>query len=174
VPAADWGAGVDEGAVAGASLTLERESAELSRDSVQALKDYAPGQLVYARGAKWLVDQVDFRRANLVNADGVGNLTHVNLCGACDTVNDATTAHCLSCNSDDLQPQLSVPMRAMRAARRQRISADEEQRARSPFEVTHHLGAANTAEIWLFERPGLVRHWERGAPGARSLSCTRS
>ncbi|MGY5058664.1 DEAD/DEAH box helicase [Streptomyces sp. 900105755] len=145
------------------TLALERETAELSQDSVQALKDYAPGQLVYARGAKWLVDQVDFRRANLVNSEGVGALVRVNLCARCDTVNAPTDAHCMSCNSDELTPQLSVPMRAMRAARRQRISADEEHRARSPFEVTHHLGAPNTAETYLFERPGLVLHWERGA-----------
>ncbi|MGW4891007.1 DEAD/DEAH box helicase [Kitasatospora sp. NPDC004240] len=145
------------------TLALERETAELAQDSVQALKDYAPGQLVYARGTKWLVDQVDFRRANLVNAEGTGSLAHINLCAACDTVNDPTTTHCLSCNSDDLHPQLSVPMRAMRATRRQHISADEEQRARAPFEVTHHLGAPNTTETWLFERPGLVLNWERGA-----------
>ncbi|MEU8202922.1 DEAD/DEAH box helicase [Streptosporangium sp. NPDC049046] len=145
------------------SLSLEREATELAQDSVQALKDYAPGQLVYARGAKWLVDQVDFRRANLVNSEGVGALEFVNLCARCDTVNAPTDAHCLSCNSDDLNPQLSVPMRAMRAVRRQRITADEEHRARSPFDVSHHLGAPNTAETWLFERPGLVLHWERGA-----------
>ncbi|MFJ6529988.1 DEAD/DEAH box helicase [Streptomyces longwoodensis] len=145
------------------SLALERETAELSQDSVQALKDYAPGQLVYARGDKWLVDQVDFRRANLINSDGVGALDHINLCNRCDTVNAPTSAHCLSCDSDDLSPQLSVPMRAMRASRRQRISADEEHRSRSPFEVTHHLGAPNTAETYLFERNGLVLQWERGA-----------
>lgn len=145
------------------ALVLERETTELAQDSVQALKDYAPGQLVYARGAKWLVDQVDFRRANLINSDGVGALSHINLCTRCDTVNAPTDAHCLSCNSEELNPQLSVPMRAMRATRRQRIAADEEHRARTPFDVTHHLGAPNTAETWLFERPGLVLHWERGA-----------
>lgn len=145
------------------TLSLQRETAELSQDSVQALKDYAPGQLVYARGDKWIVDQVDFRRANLVNADGVGALASINLCNRCDTVNDSTSAHCLSCDSDDLTPQHSVPMRAMRASRRQRISADEEHRARSPFEVTHHLGAPNTSETYLFERAGLVLQWERGA-----------
>ncbi|HEX6467881.1 MAG TPA: helicase-related protein, partial [Streptosporangiaceae bacterium] len=145
------------------TLVLQRESTELSQDSVQALKDYAPGQLVYARGAKWLVDQVDFRRANLINSDGVGALNHINLCPRCDTVNAPTDAHCMSCNSDELRPQLSVPMRAMRAARRQRITADEEHRARTPFDVTHHLGAPNTAETWLFERHSLVLHWERGA-----------
>ncbi|MFJ9327352.1 DEAD/DEAH box helicase [Streptomyces sp. NPDC101230] len=145
------------------TLSLQRETAELSQDSVQALKDYAPGQLVYARGDKWLVDQVDFRRANLVNADGVGALDSINLCNRCDTVNDSTSAHCLSCDSDDMTPQHSVPMRAMRASRRQRISADEEHRSRSPFEVTHHLGAPNTSETYLFERDGLVLQWERGA-----------
>ncbi|MEV6985422.1 helicase-related protein [Sphaerisporangium sp. NPDC051017] len=145
------------------ALTLEREPTELSQDSVQAIKDYAPGQLVYARGAKWLVDQVDYRRANLINAAGVGALPTVNICLRCDTVNQPTDAHCASCNSDELAPQLSVPMRAMLATRRQRIAADEEHRARTPFDVTHHLGAPNTAETWLFERPGLVLHWERGA-----------
>ncbi|WP_344597754.1 DEAD/DEAH box helicase [Actinomadura vinacea] len=145
------------------TLVLERETTELAQDSVQALKDYAPGQLVYARGAKWLVDQVDFRRANLINSDGVGALSHINLCTRCDTVNAPTDAHCMSCNSDELNPQLSVPMRAMRATRRQRIAADEEHRSRTPFDVSHHLGAPNTAETWLFERPGLVLHWERGA-----------
>jgi ATP-dependent helicase YprA (DUF1998 family) len=145
------------------SLFLERESVELSQDSVQALKDYAPGQLVYARGTKWLVEEVDLRRANLVNAEGAGALPTVNICPRCDTVNDKTAASCLSCDNDDLLPQLTVPMRAMRAERRQRISSDEEQRSRRPFEVTHHLGAPKTAETWLFERPGLVFQWERGA-----------
>ena len=145
------------------SLFLERESVELSQDAVQALKDYAPGQLVYARGTKWLIDEIDLRRANLVNADGAGALPTVNICRRCDTVNDKTAASCLSCDSDDLQAQLTVPMRAMRGERRQRISSDEEQRSRRPFEVSHHLGAPQTAETWLFERPGLVLQWERGA-----------
>jgi ATP-dependent helicase YprA (DUF1998 family) len=145
------------------SLFLERESVELSQDSVRALKDYAPGQLVYARGTKWLVEEVDLRRANLVNADGAGALPTVNICPRCDTVNDKTAASCLSCDNDALMPQLTVPMRAMRAERRQLITSDEEQRSRRPFEVTHHLGAPKTAETWIFERPGLVLQWERGA-----------
>ena len=91
------------------SLFLERESVELSQDSVQALKDYAPGQLVYARGTKWLVEEVDLRRANLVNADGAGALPTVNICPRCDTVNDKTAASCLSCDNDDLLPQLDRP-----------------------------------------------------------------
>jgi hypothetical protein len=43
---------------------LESETTELSQDLVQALKDYALGQLVYARGTKWLVDEVDLRRSH--------------------------------------------------------------------------------------------------------------
>ena len=144
------------------SLSLERESVELSHDSVQALKDYAPGQLVYARGAKWFVDEIDLRRANLVNADGAGAIPSRNICPRCDTVNDNTAASCLSCDNTNLLAQVTVPMRALRAERRQRISADEEARSRRPFEITHHLGAPMTAETWLFERPGLVLQWERG------------
>jgi len=146
-----------------AALGLERETSELAQDAVQALKDYAPGQIVYARSAKWFVDRVDFRRANLINSEGVGALPSINLCPRCDTVNDHTDAHCASCNSEELIPQLTVPMRAMYATRRQRIAADEEHRARTPFDVTHHLGAPNTAETWLFDRAGLILHWERGA-----------
>jgi hypothetical protein len=145
------------------SLFLESETTELSQDAVQALKDYAPGQLVYARGTKWLVDEVDLRRANLVNADGAGAIPTVNICLRCDTVNDKTAASCLSCDSGELQAQVAVPMRAMRAERRQRISSNEEHRARRPFDVTHHLGAPQTAETWLFEHPGLVMQWERGS-----------
>ena len=145
------------------SLSLERESVELSHDSVQALKDYAPGQLVYARGAKWFVDEIDLRRANLVNADGAGAIPSKNICPRCDTVNDNTAASCLSCDNVHLIPQVTVPMRALRAERRQRITADEEARSRRPFEITHHLGAPMTAETWLFERPGLLLQWERGA-----------
>lgn len=146
-----------------ATLSLEGEAAELSQDSIQAVKDYAPGQLVYARGAKWFVDQVDFRRSNLVNSDGHGAVPQANLCPRCDTVNDSTSASCLSCDNEDLLTLVTVPMRAMRASRRQRIGADEENRSRQPFAVTHHLGAPNTAETWLFERPGLVLQWERNA-----------
>lgn len=145
------------------SLSLERESVELSHDSVQALKDYAPGQLVYARGAKWFVDEIDLRRANLVNADGAGAIPSKNICPRCDTVNDNTAASCLSCDNINLMPQVTVPMRALRAERRQRITADEEARSRRPFEITHHLGAPMTAETWLFEHPGLLLQWERGA-----------
>lgn len=145
------------------TLVLEREIHELSQDSIQALKDYAPGQLVYARGAKWFVDRVDFRRSNLINADGFGAVPEANLCRRCDTVNDSTSASCLACDSDQLTPLVTVPMRAMRATRRQRIAADEEQRSRQPFEVTHHLGAPNTTESVVFERPGLVLQWERNA-----------
>jgi hypothetical protein len=91
------------------TLSLERESVELSHDSVQALKDYAPGQLVYARGAKWFVDEIDLRRANLVNADGAGAIPSRNICPRCDTVNDNTASSCLSCDNLDLIPQVTVP-----------------------------------------------------------------
>ncbi|GAA1966291.1 DEAD/DEAH box helicase [Catenulispora subtropica] len=145
------------------SLFLEREAAELAHDSVRALKDYAPGQVVYARGAKWAVDEIDLRRSNLVNADGVGGLPSRNICLRCDTVNDATSASCLSCDSTELSPQITIPMRALRAEKRTRITSDEEARSRRPFEISHHLGAPKTAETWLFERPGLVMQWERNA-----------
>ena len=145
------------------TLSLQRETVELSHESVRALRDYAPGQLVYARGAKWFVDEIDLRRANLVNADGAGALPTRNICPRCDTVNDATAASCLSCDNTSLWPQVAVPMRALRAERRQRITADEEARSRRPFDITHHLGAPMTTETWLFERPGLILQWERNA-----------
>jgi hypothetical protein len=145
------------------ALSLERESVELNHDSVQALKDYAPGQLVYARRTRWFVDEVDLRQANLLNADGIGNLPGKNICVHCDTVNDPTASSCLACDSEDLLPQTTVPMRALRAERRNSITADEQARTRRPFEISHHIGAPKTAETWLFERPGLVIQWERNA-----------
>ncbi|MGI8810544.1 MAG: DEAD/DEAH box helicase [Acidimicrobiales bacterium] len=148
-----------------AVLSLTGLADELSHDAARALRDYAPGQLVYARGSKWLVDRVDYRRAGVLSGEGTAVFEEQNLCQRCAALNDRTDSFCLSCGSgvESLDPVPSLPMRAMRAIRRERITADEEQRSRAPFEISEHLGAPGLAEAWVFERPGLVLTWERGS-----------
>ena len=148
-----------------AVLSLSGLADELNHDAARALRDYVPGQLVYARGSKWLVDRVDYRHAGLLSGEGTAVFEERNLCQRCAALNDRTASFCLSCGAgiESLDPIPSLPMRAMRASRRERITADEEQRSRAPFEISEHLGAPGVADSWMFERPGLVLTWERGS-----------
>jgi hypothetical protein len=141
--------------------TDTRES--IAHDAVRSLKDFAPGQLVYVRGQKYLVDQIDYRRGGLLTADGTATLLERNLCRRCEAVNPGSVEFCEVCSSDDLEAVPTVPMRAMRGKPRESITADEERRSRAGFEVSAHLGAGEPREAIAFSYPGLRLSWERGA-----------
>ncbi len=138
-----------------------RES--IAYDAVRSLKDFAPGQLVYVRGQKYLVSQIDYRRGGLVTAEGTASLEDRNLCRRCEAVNPGSVEFCEVCSSSDLEPLPTVPMRAMRGSPRESITADEERRARTGFEISAHLKAGDPREATSFAYPGLGLSWERGA-----------
>jgi DEAD/DEAH box helicase/Helicase conserved C-terminal domain/REase_MTES_1575/Domain of unknown function (DUF1998) len=147
------------------TATLERSDTResIAHDAVRSLKDFAPGQLVYVRGQKYLVEQIDYRRSGLVTAEGTASLETRNVCGRCDAVNPGSVEFCEVCSSADLDVLPTVPMRAMRGRPRESINADEERRARTGFEVTAHLAAGEPREAIAFTYPGLGLSWERGA-----------
>ena len=137
-----------------------RES--ISHDAVRSLTDYAPGQLVYLRGRKYLVNQVDYRRSGLVSAVGNATLQGRNLCRGCDALNPETVEFCEVCGSQELESLTTLPMRAMRGVPRDAISADEERRQRSAFQLTTHLAAREPREAVGYRYPHLALTWERG------------
>jgi ribosomal protein L40E len=147
------------------TATFERADTResIAHDAVRSLKDYAPGQLVYVRGQKYLVDQIDYRRGGLLTAEGTAALQERNLCRRCEAVNPGSVEFCEVCSSDNLEAVPTVPMRAMRGKPRESISADEERRARTGFEVSSHLAAGDPREAIAFAYPGLRLSWERGA-----------
>jgi ribosomal protein L40E len=147
------------------TATFERADTResIAHDAVRSLKDYAPGQLVYVRGQKYLVDQIDYRRGGLLTSEGTAALLERNVCRRCEAVNPGSVEFCEVCSSDDLEVVPTAPMRAMRGKPRESISADEERRARTGFEVSAHLGAGEPREAVVFSYPGLRLSWERGA-----------
>ena len=147
------------------TATFERADTResISHDAVRSLKDFAPGQLVYVRGQKYLVDRIDYRRGGLVTAEGTASLAPRNVCRRCDAVNPGSVEFCEVCSSADLDVLHTVPMRAMRGSPRESINADEERRSRTGFEVSAHLAAGEPREAVTFHYPGLGLSWERGA-----------
>jgi hypothetical protein len=147
------------------TATFERSDTResISHDAVRSLKDFAPGQLVYVRGQKYVVNQIDYRRGGLVTADGTASLDSRNVCKRCDAVNPGSVEFCEVCSSADLDTLPTVPMRAMRGMLRESITADEERRARTGFDISAHLAAGEPREAVTFAYPGLGLSWERGS-----------
>lgn len=126
-----------------AFIPAERRTRHGQGDYVQrprflAISEFGPGAFIYHEGARYEVNRVSLP----AREDGTGvNLTEVERCEACGYLNDGNgpTGHgtCEHCGSTELLTMTSMMrLLAVKTRRRDRISADEEERQRAGHEIT--------------------------------------
>ena len=110
----------------------------VQRPRFLAISEFGPGAFIYHEGARYEVNRVSLPARD----DGTGiNITEIKRCEACGYLHDSngSTSHeiCEHCGSASLQT-MSRMMRllAVKTRRRDRISADEEERQRAGHEIT--------------------------------------
>ncbi|TVT55315.1 DEAD/DEAH box helicase [Amycolatopsis rhizosphaerae] len=126
-----------------AFIPAERRTRNGQGDYVQrprflAISEFGPGAFIYHEGARYEVNRVSLP----AREDGTGvHLTEIQRCNACGYLNDGNgpTGHgkCEHCDSTDLLTMTSLMrLLAVKTRRRDRISADEEERQRAGHEIT--------------------------------------
>lgn len=113
----------------------------LQRPRFLALREFGPHALIYHEGARYQVVRVNLQRGDSESGRGnAGNvtLTQMRVCTACDTHHDrgAGMDVCENCGNalEELTSNL-LPLQTVITRRRDRISADEEERQRAGFDV---------------------------------------
>lgn len=126
-----------------AFIPAERKTRHGQGDYVQrprflAISEFGPGAFIYHEGARYEVNRVSLPARD----DGTGiNITEIKRCAACGYLHDSngSTSHevCEHCGSADLQTMSRMmKLLAVKTRRRDRISADEEERQRAGHDIT--------------------------------------
>lgn len=123
-----------------------REEKDLTRDQSKALREYAPGNSIYYRGNRYIVNEARIKTLN--NEIETSNLLLCPHCGVA-YLDDAIVSSggcCQYCNTDlSDKPILksAVPMLNQRAIKRNGITSDEEERHRLGYDITPHYRLSN-------------------------------
>jgi len=152
--------------------------ADISRDQALALREYAPGNAIYYRGARYEVTM-----ARLRTEQGAPAFDDLLICPACSAAYlgaEAKVSACPTCGASlttthTHQHALALP--DMLAKRRTNITSDEEERLRQGYHVKYHYqqGAA-TRRFTLqpppesSEEPLDAEHPSAGAPPSIQLT----
>jgi len=157
-------------------LSLSESEDEIQRDNVIALSEFAPGNTVYFRGAKYLVS---YARPKVRDQKPVRE--HMLICPNCSNVlrGDAakTAAACPKCKKpltgEHPNPN-AMQLPDMYAIRRLRITSDEEERMRLGYQTSTHYEAGDKTQEYTvtsnhdlsltiqYEHNGRIIHINKG------------
>ncbi len=125
-------------------LSFFDRSDSLSRNPAIALTEYAPGNFIYYRGARYEVNQAE----PAMRGRGL-DIKRLLICSACDAATLGDSPPVCTCGQD-LRDQHPVPAIALPDAfgrRNANITADEEERMRKGYKLTFHY-QSNAADIY--------------------------
>ncbi|MGD9525257.1 MAG: DEAD/DEAH box helicase [Dehalococcoidia bacterium] len=151
-----------------AFIPAERRTRHGQGDYVQrprflAINEFGPNAFIYHEGARYEANRVSLP----AREDGSGvALTEIQRCARCGYLNDGNgpTGHgvCEHCRSTDLMTLTSLMrLLAVKTRRRDRISADEEERQRAGYEIMTTIRFEPRGE-----RSSTITSTVRGADGA--------
>jgi ATP-dependent helicase YprA (DUF1998 family) len=123
-----------------AFIPADRKTAHGQGDYVQrprfvAISEFGPGAFIYHEGARYEVDRVSLPTSKEGGGVSITEIKRCNICGYLHE-NSASVELCQLCGSASLET-LTKMMRLMsvKTRRRDRISADEEERQRAGYEI---------------------------------------
>lgn len=127
---------------------------DISRDQALALREYAPGNSIYYRGARFEVTMARPR-----TEQGAPAFDDLLICPACQAAylgQDAKLAACVACGATLTTTHsnghaLALP--DMLAKRRTSITSDEEERQRLGYAITPHYQQGATVRRFMVEAP---------------------
>jgi len=132
------------------TVSFYEQEEQLSRDPVLALWEYAPGNFVYYRGARY---EITYGRPRTHGQNLLAFETLL-VCPECGTAYlgaDTQRAACAGCGAPltEVHPiQRALPMPDMVARRRTSITADEEERMRRGYLVEPHYRVGDDAQVY--------------------------
>jgi hypothetical protein len=152
-----------------------KQEESVSRDHLIALREFAPLNTVYYEGQKYVVEHV----SREVNLDVMEDFIICDTCGYIEKLRtgDMRPTNCSFCGDtmDTVHPVKALYFPRMRARRRMRINSEEEERAKSGYDVRHSyrstnkikgnnlLKNGNTFGVFTFERSATMYHLNLGA-----------
>ena len=126
------------------SVALGYDPAPVFGGRLQAQREFAPGQIIYARGGRWQVKGIALHRPGSRGAFDQ-SMFDFTLCGSCGLANDPKRDFCARCNAqigDDsgagLKTFTAWDAGAFQAWEAEVAAESEEERLRSAFDIRPH------------------------------------
>ncbi len=122
------------------SLSLGFDPEPIFTGRVQAQREYAPGQIVYARGGRWRVVGLALNRPGSVNASKAESMFRYTECPVCSLANTADAANnCSRCGAElGVDSVIAVDAGAFRAELSEVEPESEEERSMGAQDVRAH------------------------------------
>jgi hypothetical protein len=157
-----------------ARLLYKGEETDISRDHAVAIREFAPLNTLYYGGLKYVFQSVS--REVDPNASAP-----VLVCPDCEYIHklrqgELKPSNCVNCGSvwDSVDEYRTMPFPKMRAIKRNRITADEEDRLKGGYKIVHSYKPTSIAQIFevnnngssickiTFERSAEMNHMNLG------------
>jgi len=121
------------------SLHLGRHQPEpIFASRLQAQWEYAPGQVVYARGGKWEVKGIALNRPGGITEQGIPQFAFT-LCPSCDLANPSNNNACLRCGTElSGETKIAWDVGAFQAESTTALPEEEEDRSIRSFDFRAH------------------------------------